>query len=116
MALLKKAAGQGHAYAMQELGCIQGVRKQHEQAVKWFTKGAEAELPQSMFDLGALLDQGLGMAAPDYPAAADWYRRAADGGYGKAAVNLSTMYTVGRGGGWPMMSDTSSSKFPTVIA
>jgi len=74
------------------------VRKEHEQAVKWFTKGAGAGLPDSMFDLGALFDMGLGMEAPDYPAAADWYRRAADAGYGKAAVNLSTMYLVGRGG------------------
>jgi hypothetical protein len=42
MALLEKAAGQGHAYAMMALGSVHDVRKEYEQAVKWLTKGAEA--------------------------------------------------------------------------
>jgi len=37
------------------------------------------------------------MAVPDYPAALDWYRRAADAGIGEAAMNLCSMYTLGRG-------------------
>jgi TPR repeat protein len=44
-----------------------------------------------------MLEEGEGVAAPDYPAAAEWYRRAADGGIGGAALNLATMYAVGRG-------------------
>ena len=36
-----------------------------------------------------------------YPAAADWCRRAAELGQGKAAQNLATMYTVGRA--WQIM-------------
>jgi len=95
---LEKAAGQGHAYATDTLGCIHRERKEYEQAVRWFTKAAEAGLPQAMFNLGALLDEGPGVAAPDYPAAAGWYRRAADAGVGEAANNLSGMYTFGRGG------------------
>ncbi len=51
-----------------------------------------------MFNIGALIEQGLGVAAPDYPAAADWYRRAADAGHRDAANNLSQMYSVGCGG------------------
>jgi TPR repeat protein len=70
-ALMEKAAAQGHAYAMQTLGCIHVVRKEHEQAVEWFTKGAEAGLPRAMCNLGSLLDTGKGVAAPDHPAAAD---------------------------------------------
>jgi TPR repeat protein len=103
MALLKKAAGQGHAYAMSMLGSIHHVRNEHEQAVGWFTQGAEAGLPNAMFNLGKCLDDGKGVAAPDYPAAADWYRRAADGGSGEAAHNLATMYATGRGGACNMM-------------
>jgi TPR repeat protein len=91
MALLEKAAGQGHAYAMSTMGCIHNVRKEHEQAVEWFTKGAEAGLPQAMFNLGRVLDTTEGMGAPDYPAVLDWYRRAADTGDGDAAHNLCTM-------------------------
>jgi len=97
MALLEKAAGQGHAYAMKVLGSIHSARDEHEQAVGWFTKGAEAGLPGAMFALGCCLDAGDGVAAPDYPAAAGWYRRAADAGAGAAAYNLSCMYAVGRG-------------------
>ena len=47
------------------------------------------------------------MAAPDYPAAAGWYKRAADAGDGNAATNLVTMYSVGRGGAWQNMPATS---------
>ena len=64
-----------------------------------------------MFNLGCCLDQGEGVAAPDYLAAADWYRRAADGGVGGAALNLATMYAVGRGRGWQIMPASSFSTF-----
>ena len=97
MALLEQAAAQMHAGAMCMLGTMHDLRKEYEQAVEWFTKGAEAGLPEAMLKLGRLLDSGEGLAAPDYPAAADWYRRAADAGVGGAAQNLCTMYQVGRG-------------------
>ena len=48
--------------------------------MRWFTKASEAGLPKAMFFLGWMLDKGVGVVAPDYPAAADWYRRAADAG------------------------------------
>jgi len=106
MALLEKAAGQGHAYAMFALAQATCKRKEHEQAMKWHTKGAEAGLPKTMFMLGAMLDKGGGEEAPDYPAAAGWYRRAVDAGVGDAAHNLSTMYIVGRGRAWLQMPAT----------
>jgi hypothetical protein len=108
MVLLEKAAGQGHAYAMYEMGCIHNVRKEHEQAVEWFNKGAEAGLPKATFNLAVMLEEGKGVAAPDCPAAAEWYRRAADAGYGAAAHNLSTMYSLGRGWAGQIMPATSS--------
>ena len=92
---------------MNELGSIHRARNEHEQAVKWTTKGAEAGLPKAKFNLGVLLDTGEGMAAPDHPAAAGWYRRAADAGLGVAAHNLSNMYTLGRGWAWQIMPATS---------
>jgi TPR repeat protein len=57
--------------------------------MEWYTKGAEAGLPQAMFNLATSLDKGQGVAAPDYPAAANWYRRAADAGDEDAPVNLA---------------------------
>ena len=116
MALLEKAAGQGHAYAMWAIGHIHGNRNEHEHAVAWFTKGAEAGLPKAMHTLGACLDKGEGVAAPDYPAAADWYRRAADAGHGPAAGNLSGMYTLGRGWARQTLPATSSSTLHTLVS
>ena len=103
MALLEKAAGQGHAYAMAVLGSVHRVREEHEQAVEWYAKGAEAGLPKAMYSLGWYLDHGEGVAAPDYPAAAGWFRRAADAGYEGAASALSNLYTLGRGRAWQMI-------------
>jgi TPR repeat protein len=56
MALLERAAGQGHTYAVEALAHIHRERKEHEQAVEWFTKGAEAGLPRAMYQLGYCLD------------------------------------------------------------
>jgi len=114
MALLEKAAGQGHAWAMNALGDIHQVRKEYAQAVEWFTKGAEAGLPQAMCNLGCSLHLGEGMVAPDYLAAADWYRRASDAGCGAAAINLFSMYSVGRGRAWQILPATSSSTLTTL--
>jgi TPR repeat protein len=85
---------------MDMLGIHYRSRKEHEQAVRWFTKGAEAGLPKAMFNLGFCLDKGEGVVVPDCPAAIGWYRRAADAGDGEAATNLGNMYTLGRGTAW----------------
>jgi len=104
VAFLENAARQGHAYAMNELGIGHHAREENERAVEWFAKGAEAGLPRAMFNLGTLLEEGMGVAAPDYPAAVDWYRRAANAGHGGAAHNLCHMYTVGRGRAWQIQT------------
>ena len=113
MALMEQAAGQGHAYAMQTLGCIYDAWKEHEQAMMWYTKGAEAGLPVAKFHLGCSLEEGKGVAVPDLPAAAEWCRRAAEAGVVEAAAHLSNMYKVGRGRAWQMlpMPATSSATF-----
>jgi len=47
-----------------------------------YTKAAEAGLPIAQFNLACMLDRGEGVAAPDYPAAAGWYKQGlADNGY-----------------------------------
>ena len=116
MALVVQAAGQGHAYAMHALGWLHFTREDFILAVEWFTKGADARLPQAMYMVGCCLDNWQGVAAPDYPAAADWYRRAADAGDAAAANNLSAMYSVGRGRAWRAMPATSSPhSFPSFL-
>jgi len=88
---------------MYVMGTINDAREEHEQAVACFTRSKDAGLPKAMFALGVGLDKGKGISAPDYPAAADWYRRAADAGVGDAANNLSHMYAIGRGWAWHTM-------------
>jgi len=88
MAWLEKATGQGHAYAKYMLRSIHNERKEPERAVEWHTKGAKAGLPIAMFSLAFMLDAGEGAAAPVYPAAVAWYKRAADAGDAGAAVNI----------------------------
>ena len=58
MALLEKAAGQGHAYAMVTLGGIHCTREEHGQVMQWTTQAAETGLPKAMYNLGWCLDTG----------------------------------------------------------
>jgi TPR repeat protein len=44
-ALLEKAAEQGHAHAMLVLGEWHTERKEHEQALEWFTKAGAPTRP-----------------------------------------------------------------------
>jgi archaellum component FlaC len=46
--------------------------------------------------VGEIFEKGLGVA-PDYGAAAVWYRRAAERGYSRAAINLGNLYEQGLG-------------------
>jgi hypothetical protein len=85
--------------------------QEYDHADKWYTKGAEAGLPVAMFTLGVRLAEGRGMAAPGHPAAAGWFRRAADAGSGDAANNLCQIYSFGRGRAWRIMPGSSSSIF-----
>jgi len=113
---LEKAAGQGHAYAMLLLGEMYHARKEFIPALEWTTKAAEAGLPKAMYNLGTILEQGgEGMVAQDLPAAADWYRRAADAGREDAAMNLCIMYTLGRGWAGQIMPASSNIVDPRLL-
>jgi caspase domain-containing protein/Sel1 repeat-containing protein len=46
--------------------------------------------------VGEIFEKGLGVP-PDHAAAAEWYRRAADGGSSRAAINLGALYEQGHG-------------------
>jgi hypothetical protein len=46
--------------------------------------------------VGEIFEKGLGVA-PDYNAAATWYRRAAESGFSRAAIDLGNLYELGLG-------------------
>jgi len=60
VALLERAARQGHAHAMPWLGNMHHKRKEYGQATEWFMRGAKAGLPDSMIGPGRC-------CSPSYP-------------------------------------------------
>lgn len=57
---------------------------------------AEERIAEAVFLMGTAYDEGLGKTA-DIATAVQWYRRAADLGYGLARHNLGNVYFEGRG-------------------
>ncbi|WP_245277435.1 tetratricopeptide repeat protein [Rhizobium leguminosarum] len=60
-------------------------------AFKYYQKSAGLNLPEGMFALGRLYDDGLGTAV-DRQEAIKWYLRATDAGYRRAAYRLAYAY------------------------
>ncbi len=65
-------------------------------ALKVWLTPAEGGDAEAQFYVGQIFEKGLGVP-PDYPSAAQWYRRAAEQGYASAQINLGSLYETGRG-------------------
>jgi TPR repeat protein len=72
------------------------VRKDYEEAFRWFQKGAEAGDSSAQTNLGYMYDQGLGRQRNPSTAAA-CYGKAADAGNPLGENNLADMYLRGDG-------------------
>jgi TPR repeat protein len=72
------------------------VRKDKEEAVKWYRKAAEQNYTPAQSNLGCCYDSGQGVAT-DYVEAVKWYRKAAEQGHIEAQFNLGYCYTNGQG-------------------
>jgi len=79
--LLRRAADQGVAEAIWQLGNMYylGPPVDYQEAIKWWSLGAERGDPYSQRDFGWMYEQGEGVPQ-NYAEAAKWYRRAADQG------------------------------------
>jgi uncharacterized glyoxalase superfamily protein PhnB len=75
---------------MTNLGALLVSRGQIEEAEDWYRRGADAGSPESMNNLGALVE------GRDAAAAEEWYRRAAGAGQPAAMTNLAGVL-AGRG-------------------
>src|SRR5262245_29033557 len=71
-------------------------RASYSTALKVWLEPAKAGDAQAQTYVGEIFEKGLGLA-PDYEAAATWYRRAADQGWAPAQINLGQLYELGRG-------------------
>ncbi len=100
VAWYRKAAAQGEANAMRNLGVCylsgKGVTKEPAEAANWFRKAADLGNQDAPDDLGDLYQDGIGVAK-DEAAAAGWYRKGADRGDGNAMNSLAACYWRGQG-------------------
>jgi uncharacterized protein len=97
---MRKKAEEGDVEAQTLLGeCYDsglGLKKDHEEAVRWFRKAADRGDGPAMNSLGVAYSLGQGVKK-DPVEAARWYRKAADEGGAMAMTNLGSLYYEGRG-------------------
>lgn len=70
------------------------MKRNYEEAVRWYTKAAEAGIAQAQFDLADCYLQGLGVPRSEQEAIR-WARSAADLGFANAQANLGVWYMQG---------------------
>ncbi|WP_236786294.1 tetratricopeptide repeat protein [Allochromatium tepidum] len=72
-------------------------RSDYSSALATLLPKARAGDPVAQTYVGEIYEKGLGLPAPDYAGAADWYRRAAEQNHAPAQINLGTLYERGLG-------------------
>jgi TPR repeat protein len=101
LADIRAKAEQGDPQSQFELGAAFfvgrcGVAKDEAEAVKWYRKAADQNIPAARYNLGVCYALGHGVARDDVEAV-KWYRRAAEQNYPKAQYNLGLCYDHGEG-------------------
>ena len=92
---LVRAANQGHAGAMAELGSLH-MGTDDVMALRWLRPAAEEGHGGAQINLGHMYAEGLGVPKDDAEAAR-LFRLAADQGFAQAQYNLGVMYLQGLG-------------------
>lgn len=72
-------------------------RSDYKTALATLMPKAQGGDPVAQTYVGEIFEKGLGLPAPDYAAAALWYRKAAESGHRPAQTNLGTLYERGLG-------------------
>ncbi len=100
IALLRKQAESGEAYAMSFLGYFytigQGVPQDYVKAREWFEKAADQGYGYAMRGIGILYANGQGVPQ-DYAKAREWYQKAVDVGNVEAMRSMGLLYDNGQG-------------------
>jgi len=95
-----QAAEQGHAQAMNNLGCLliagQGIKKNVGMAVQWLKRASKAGNADAMYSLGLLYYRGK-LIDRDYRKAFKYLHQAAKNGDKMAAYRVGIMYMKGMG-------------------
>ena len=74
----------------------QGVARDYKQAMAWYQKAAEQDVPAAEYNLGVMYANGQGVPA-NAAEASKWFLKAAQQGVGDAASGLATIYSEGDG-------------------
>ncbi len=97
---LRGRAEAGDGEAQYQLGLRydtgQGVRRDPEEALRWYRSAGEQGHTLAALNSGLLYDSGEGVSR-DATTAAVWYRKAAEADNGRAAYNLGQLYENGEG-------------------
>ncbi|MHC4956274.1 MAG: tetratricopeptide repeat protein [Planctomycetota bacterium] len=91
VALLRTAAGHGLVDAQRRLGHRYLAAKDYPQAYGWFQQAADRNDPESQFQLGIIVRDGLGDKANPH-AAIDWFERAAAQGHTPAYLPTGALF------------------------
>jgi len=93
-----RAADQGHAWAQYNVGHLyldgRGVERCFTRAYRYYLLAAEQQHERAMNLVGRCCEEGWG-TMQDAEAAADWYRRSAEGGYFRGQYNWATVLLKG---------------------
>ena len=97
-AIYLSLANQNDAKACYNLGLMyqdgDGVAKNLDEAVKWYTKSADLGYKEAQYTLGALVFQRQ-IHSISYPQAVTYYEQAAQQGHVKSQLNLGMLYFRG---------------------
>ena len=98
---LKRDAENGDAEAQYQLGFnyfhgYDGVKEDHEEAVKWYRKAAEQGHVDAQILLASCYSKGEGVSL-NHAEAAKWWRKAAEQGDADAQLVIGGMYEIGEG-------------------
>ena len=83
-----------HYYLCDEYGMGKGWKPDYAEAMKWFRKSAEQNLPEAMGMIGECYKEGYGVEK-NWEEAIRWYRKAADFGDTESMWNLGMCYENG---------------------
>jgi len=92
LALLEKAANQGHDEAIYHMG----LNAYDKKSIAWLIQGAKQGHPDSQNELGKSYEAGKGVLR-DFKSAVEWYTKAAEQDHAGAQYNLGLMFAKGRG-------------------
>lgn len=97
-AIYLSLANQNDAKACYNLGLMyqngDGVPRNLDEAVKWYTKSAELNYKEAQYTLGSLVFQRM-IQSISYPQAVTYYEQAAQQGHVKSQLNLGMLYLRG---------------------